>query len=215
MQGWPFSDPPNTASLANRCVVDKIHPILGVTHDADDGTWQFLCGESHETEPSVVGLGTMLRIDETLASVANLPLGWIASRLRVQDAWRWSKAPRLLSEEEFRATCKQKMLEITGHEDDLYPKGVIDIEPYLQSVPGDDLQGTALVPGSGPAAVYLSGDGQFTHVLYRCNRSNVYLVVVVKMNPDDVFGHYVLDLGGDHRKVSSETITLPPDVDQP
>jgi hypothetical protein len=56
----------------------------------------------------------------------------------------------------------------------------------------------SLIPDVPPANVYLSGDGQFTHVLYRLNRSNVYLVVVVKVKPDDVLGHYVLDLGKEY-----------------
>jgi hypothetical protein len=90
------------------------------------------------------------------------------------------------------------MLDIKGREDDLYPNGVVDIEPYLTAVPYDDLQGLALIPDAPPTNVYLSGDGSFTHVLYRCNKSNVYLVIVVKMNPDDVLGHYVLHLGAEY-----------------
>jgi len=195
MESWPFADPPNTASVTTRCIIEKVHPILRVTHDADDGIWQFLCGELHEIESSVVGLATILSLDETIGSIADLPLGWIGERPRVGGDWRRSKAPRLLTEAGFRATMPGKMLEITRREDDLYPRGVIDIVPYLEAIPEEDLQGMRLIPDTPPAHVYQSSDGRFAHVLYRLNRSNVYLVVVVKANPDDVAGHYVLSLG--------------------
>ena len=102
---------------------------------------------------------------------------------------------RLLSESEYRATFVPPMLEITSREDDVYTEGVIDVEPYVAAIPESDLDGMRLLPDAPPAAVYLSGDGRFNHILYPCNRSNVYLVIIVKIRPDDVVGHYVLALG--------------------
>ena len=199
MGSWRFQDPTNTASFTTACVLNEAHPIRLVTHDADDGAWQFLCGDANDSaDARVVGLGSIVELDSSVADLADLPLGWRAWRSAAGEPWRRAKRPRLLSEQEFRATYRERMLEIKGREDDLYPDGVIDIEPYLEVIPDGDLEGMSLIAEAPPTNVYLSGDGQCTHVLYRLNRSNVYLVVVVKMKPDDVLGHYVLDLGKEY-----------------
>ena len=195
----PFRDPPNTATFTNSCIVNGLHPIRLVTHDAEDGAWQFLCGDPGEaSDVRVVGLGSIIQLDASIGELADLPLGWRAWRSAHGEPWRWAKNPRLLTEEEFRATFRERMLDITGREDDVYPDGVIDIEPYVEAIADSDLKGVGLIPGAPPTNVYLAGDGRYTHVLYRCNRSNVYLVVVVSMKPDDVYGHYVLDLGKEY-----------------
>lgn len=199
MTSWPFQELPNTATITNACVLSGAHPLRLVTHDSDDGSWQFLCGEAHELEEArVVSLRSILEIIPNVAELADLPPGWRAWRAEVGESWQRSKKPRLLSEAEFRSTLRAGMLDITSREDDVYPEGVIDIETYLAAIHKDDLQGMTLIPAAPPANVYLSGDGRFTHVLYRCDRSNVYLVVVIQMDPDDVFGHYVLDLGAEY-----------------
>lgn len=41
---WPFDDPPNRRCYTTVHVLENNDPILLVTHDADDGAWQFLCG---------------------------------------------------------------------------------------------------------------------------------------------------------------------------
>jgi hypothetical protein len=100
--------------------------------------------------------------------------------------------PRLLSEAEFKATFSDRMIDINGRED-LISDGVIDLEPYLRAVePG--IAPLELLPDTPPAAVYRSADGRFDHVLYPCNRSNVYVVVIVALGDDHVHGHHVLDL---------------------
>jgi hypothetical protein len=56
---WPFEAKRNTASITTRQVLEGA-PILLVTHDADDGGWQFLCGTSDDTEDGrIVGMGQM------------------------------------------------------------------------------------------------------------------------------------------------------------
>jgi hypothetical protein len=85
------------------------------------------------------------------------------------------------------------MVNITGREDVVQPAGVIDLEPYLRAVE-DDIAPLELLPDRPPSAVYRSSDDRFDHVLYPCNRSNVYLVVVVAIADDRVHGHIVLDV---------------------
>lgn len=102
-------------------------------------------------------------------------------------------AARLLSDAEYKATFSSRMVDINGREDLVSAKGAIDLEPYLRAAePG--IAPLKLLSDAPPAAVYRTGDGHFDHVLYPCNRSNVYLVVVVALGEDDVHGHYVLDL---------------------
>jgi hypothetical protein len=105
--------------------------------------------------------------------------------------------PRLLSEAEYKATFSGQMVDIKGREDEVHPDGVLNLDPYLQAVEAS-IEPLQLLPDSPPAAVYHSLAGGFDHVLYPCNRSNVYLVVVVAPDDDRVHGHFVLDLGREY-----------------
>jgi hypothetical protein len=88
VEGWPFDDTPNTASITTRQVLQGA-PILLVTHDADDGSWQFLCGTTDDpADARVVGLGDMYKRDPTLAALADLPEGWQASRASAALPWQ-------------------------------------------------------------------------------------------------------------------------------
>jgi hypothetical protein len=85
---WPFEDPPNTAAITTRLVLDGA-PILLVTHDADDGGYQFLPGTSVDPHDArVVGLGEMCARDSSLLELADLPEGWRAWRADVGAPWK-------------------------------------------------------------------------------------------------------------------------------
>jgi hypothetical protein len=87
VRDWPFADTPNTASITTRQVLEGA-PILLVTHDEDDGGWQFLCGSTNDpADARVVGLGRMLERDGTLGELADLPEGWRASRVSADAPW--------------------------------------------------------------------------------------------------------------------------------
>ena len=63
VDAWPFEDSRNTASITTRQVLDGA-PVLLVTHDDDDGSWQFLCGTTDDpADARVVGLGEMYKRD--------------------------------------------------------------------------------------------------------------------------------------------------------
>ena len=47
---FPFYDSPDTATIICCHILERQAPILYVSHDEDDGMWQFLCGETHETD---------------------------------------------------------------------------------------------------------------------------------------------------------------------
>ena len=85
---WPFDDPKNTATFTVRQIVREGHPILRVTHDSDDGAWQFLeWGTPRDEDAMIVGLGQMTRIDPSILELADLPLGWCAIRRTAAEPW--------------------------------------------------------------------------------------------------------------------------------
>ena len=90
------------------------------------------------------------------------------------------------------------MIDIKDREDVVQPEGVIDLAPYIEAIPDSDLIGVGLLSAAPPSAVYRASDGRFDHVLYPCNRSNVYLVIVVALAPDRVYGHCILDLNREY-----------------
>jgi hypothetical protein len=86
---WPFEDPPNLAVITLKRILDAEQPIRYVSHDLDDGGWQFLDGGDVDDEDAmVVGLGTILRFDATVGELADLPLGWYAWRSAVGEQWQ-------------------------------------------------------------------------------------------------------------------------------
>lgn len=92
MKAWPFADPENVAVITLRVITDKKAPILLVSHDEDDGMWQFLDG-SEVPDPSdalIVSLKEIYLIDPTVGELADLPCGWHAWRGSPDQSWHRS-----------------------------------------------------------------------------------------------------------------------------
>tara|TARA_R110002072_G_scaffold36858_18_gene108282 strand:+ start:7411 stop:7707 length:297 start_codon:yes stop_codon:yes gene_type:complete len=88
MTAWAFADPENTAVFTTRQVVEGLSPILLVTHDEDDGAWQFLFGTTDDLGDSrVVGLRAIVELDSSLVELADLPMGWAARREGPEHSW--------------------------------------------------------------------------------------------------------------------------------
>jgi hypothetical protein len=96
---WPFDDPKNLAVITTKRIVNGEAPILLVFRDAEEGDWQFLDGEEFYDDgnfvegAAVVGLHTITRIDPSLLSLADLPLGWEAWRVTKDGPWQRRPAP--------------------------------------------------------------------------------------------------------------------------
>ena len=91
---WRFQDPPNTASITTVHVIAGRRPILLVTHDAEDGGWQFLCGTTEDpADGRVIGLNTAITLDPSVEALADLPLGWRAWRTDATAPWQRAPAP--------------------------------------------------------------------------------------------------------------------------
>jgi len=85
---WPFADPPNLATITTRFVMEGSRPILLVTHEADEGSWQLLCGTtSNPDDARVVALRNVYELDPTIGELADLPFGWCAWRHTPKDPW--------------------------------------------------------------------------------------------------------------------------------
>lgn len=86
---WPFPDAENTAAFTSKKILNGADWVYHVTHDADDGAWQFhpYGGPTPENEAAVVGLETMLSLDASIQTVADLPLGWHAWRESPTAPW--------------------------------------------------------------------------------------------------------------------------------
>lgn len=87
---YKFSDPENTACMVCSHVLEKQSPILFVTHDEEDGMWQFLCGaENHETEQAkIIALVEATNIDPSINELHEMPLGVGATRESINDIWQ-------------------------------------------------------------------------------------------------------------------------------
>jgi hypothetical protein len=93
-EDWPFEDSPNVAVLTTTAVVKGGMPILRVTHDDDDGAWQFHTGHTvNAGEAMIVALREIVKRDPSVTSLADLPYGWIAVRESVTSEWRRSPHP--------------------------------------------------------------------------------------------------------------------------
>ncbi len=84
-----FSEAPDTAVIVCCHISDSKAPILFVSHDKDDGMWQFLCGREHrEDEAKIVSLKFVFELDPTIGLLKDLPCGYCAERKSLNDKWK-------------------------------------------------------------------------------------------------------------------------------
>lgn len=98
--------------------------------------------------------------------------------------------PKLLSEAEFKKTLAGPMTRYDG-------PALLDIWPYVDSVPATDLEGHT-VSEQFVECVYLTADARCHHVLVMTRTKNVFLVVLVDVPAASIAGHYVLDLNREY-----------------
>ena len=80
---WPFGDTQDAVVVTLERILRGDSSLLLVTHDAEDGGWQFLDGEQvFEEDGTTVLLGEMVQFDPSLVELADLPAGWFAWRRR-------------------------------------------------------------------------------------------------------------------------------------
>jgi len=90
---WPFSDPDNSVAFSTVRVFRENFPILLVSHD-EDGDWQFLCGTTLDKKHIFVAcLGCVFERDRTIGELADLPIGWTATRDYIGAPWHREQNP--------------------------------------------------------------------------------------------------------------------------
>ncbi|WP_083458105.1 immunity protein Imm33 domain-containing protein [Herbaspirillum hiltneri] len=91
---WLFADPPNMAVISHRRIVEGASPISFVSHDEDDGGWQFFPnsdGALDASEAVVASFKSIVNIDSSIVELADLPLGWCARRTSPTGQWTREK----------------------------------------------------------------------------------------------------------------------------
>ena len=91
---WPFLDPPSTAVFTNVRILDGELWVQYVTHDDEDGAWQFHPpgGRADMHEASLTSLKQTLALEPRIEELADLPLGWHVWRDEKDAAW--TRAPK-------------------------------------------------------------------------------------------------------------------------
>jgi hypothetical protein len=84
---WAFDQAPNVACISCQSVVEGA-PVLEVAHYADDDSWAFLEGRDFDPNSAlVVAMKTVGDRHSTLAEIADLLSGWIATRSAPDQPW--------------------------------------------------------------------------------------------------------------------------------
>lgn len=85
-----FDTQNDTAVFTTKFVLYDNKTITYVTHDLEDGAWQFFSDDSFENFEEVakiVGLQEIFEMDNSLLEIADLPLGFCATRKDKFDNW--------------------------------------------------------------------------------------------------------------------------------
>ncbi len=85
---WKFPDPPHTSVYLSETVHTGKEPVTYVSHDAEDGAWQFL-GDSMADGggPVISCFHHPIDNDPSLNELADLPVGWYAERSTAGEPW--------------------------------------------------------------------------------------------------------------------------------
>jgi hypothetical protein len=87
-ENWLFEDEKNTAVFTTSHVIEKHAPIAHVSHDIDDGSWQFHSEKDPQSKDAkIVALSEIVKLDSTILELADLPIGWKAWRESEKHPW--------------------------------------------------------------------------------------------------------------------------------
>ena len=84
----------NIAVFTTKFVVKDKKEITYVTHEVEDGAWQFFSKDdfdNYEEVAMIVSFDEIVQIDKTILEIADLPLGYFATRQTSKDSWTINK----------------------------------------------------------------------------------------------------------------------------
>jgi hypothetical protein len=74
--------------MTTKNVIKKNQTIVYISHDEEDGMWQFHDGSEFELDDAMlVSLEEVVALDSTLMKIYDLPIGWIAWRDTKDSVW--------------------------------------------------------------------------------------------------------------------------------
>lgn len=83
-----FEEKRNVAVFTLKQIIHSNKPILFVSHNIEDGAWQFLTGKTTSVDDAVVvGLEEIVKHDQSLKELFDLPEGWEATRKSISENW--------------------------------------------------------------------------------------------------------------------------------
>jgi len=95
---WLIAGHPNDDCFAVKQIADGSMPVLSAFYDLDVGQWCFMTGEEILPEDRVeANLGRIVKRDSSLLALADLPLGWIASRDSARSRWIYESIPETIA----------------------------------------------------------------------------------------------------------------------
>ncbi len=86
-----FQEDGRTAVFTTKFVLFDKNDITYVTHDEDDGAWQFFSDDhfdNFEEVAKVFALEEIIKMDNTLLDLADMPEGFFAVRKFKGDKWK-------------------------------------------------------------------------------------------------------------------------------
>lgn len=93
---WPFKDKKDVITISTKGIIEEEKTILYVTHDEDDGMWQFHDGSDlNEEDARVVSLKEVYELDSTIGNLSSMPFGWYAWRDSIDDEWKMEQKERM------------------------------------------------------------------------------------------------------------------------
>lgn len=84
-----FEDDLSTAVITTRFVFKDNKPITSVFHHEVDGMWEFIGDDkcADDRDYLIVSLEEMIKIDQSILKISDLPLGMSANRENADAPW--------------------------------------------------------------------------------------------------------------------------------
>jgi hypothetical protein len=85
-----FKDGLNTAVFTTKFVIQDKKEITYVYHYLEDGAWQFSSDDNfdnYEDIAMILSLDKIIQLDKSIVEIADLPLGFVATRKSKTDNW--------------------------------------------------------------------------------------------------------------------------------
>ena len=88
LSDWKFEDPPHTGVYTTKKIIDGEEPVLYVSHDSEDGAWQFHgVSESTVESAALTCFHHIVDADPSIKQLIDLPPGSRAWRDKPEDPW--------------------------------------------------------------------------------------------------------------------------------